>query len=80
MRLLQKFRGQGLKAAAAGTALVAASAAHADGVDLSSIGTTAATEIAKFAVMVSAIGMALLSVVIVIQGFKIAYSMIKSGR
>ncbi|MBH5328438.1 hypothetical protein H9Q10_01965 [Eikenella sp. S3360] len=80
MRLFQKFRGHGLKAAAAGTALAVAGSAHADGVDLSSIGTTAATEIAKFAVMVSAIGMALLSVVIVIQGFRIAYSMIKAGK
>lgn len=80
MRLLQKFKGFGLKATAAGTALAATGSAYAEGVDLSSIGTTAATEIAKFAVMVSAIGMALLSVVIVIQGFRIAYGMIRSGR
>ena len=53
MKLLNVAKKYGNKVIAA-TALTTASAlAAADGVDLSGIGTTAAAEIAKFAVMVS---------------------------
>ena len=54
--------------------------AAAEGVDLSSIGTTAAAEIAKFAVMVSAIGAAVLSVIVLMQGFRMAFSMVKTAK
>lgn len=54
--------------------------AAADGVDLSGIGTTAAAEIAKFAVMVSAIGAAVLSVIVLMQGFRMAFSMVKTAK
>lgn len=64
-----------------GTFLTTASAlAAAEGVDLSSIGSTAATEIAKFAVMVSAIGAAVLSVIVLMQGFRMAFSMVKTAK
>lgn len=54
--------------------------AAAEGVDLSGIGTTAAAEIAKFAVMVSAIGAAVLSVIVLMQGFRMAFSMVKTAK
>jgi hypothetical protein len=47
---------------------------------LSGIGTTAAAEIAKFAVMVSAIGAAVLSVIVLMQGFRMAFSMVKTAK
>lgn len=52
--------------------------ASAAGID--DIGTAAATEIAKFAVMISAIGTAVLSIVVLIQGFKVAFNMSKTAR
>ena len=62
-------------------ALITISAlAAAEGVDLSGIGTTAAAEIAKFAVMVSAIGAAVLSVIVLMQGFRMAFSMVKTAK
>ena len=48
--------------------------------DIASIGTAAATEIAKFAVMITAIGTAVLSVIVLIQGFKMAFGMTKTAR
>ena len=63
------------------TALTTISAlAAAEGVYLSGIGTTAAAEIAKFAVMVSAIGAAVLSVIVLMQGFRMAFSMVKTAK
>ena len=65
----------------AATGLTTASAlAAAEGVDLSGIGTTAAAEIAKFAVMVSAIGAAVLSVIVLMQGFRMAFSMVTTAK
>ncbi len=69
------------KRALAGAALMTASAAAlADGTDISGIGTQVATEIAKFAVMVSAIGAAVLSVIVLMQGFRMAFGMVKTAR
>ena len=80
MKLLNVAKKYGNKVIAA-TALITASAlAAADGVDLSAIGMTAATEIAKFAVMVSAIGAAVLSVIVLMQGFRMAFSMVKTAK
>lgn len=69
--------------ALAGAALLTVSAAalaNTGGSDISSIGTQVATEIAKFAVMVSAIGAAVLSVIVLMQGFKMAFGMVKTAR
>lgn len=80
MKLLNVAKKYGNKVIAV-TALTTASAlASAEGVDLSGIGTTAATEIAKFAVMVSAIGAAVLSVIVLMQGFRMAFSMVKTAK
>lgn len=80
MKLLNLAKKYGNKVIAV-TALTTASAlASAEGVDLSGIGTTAAAEIAKFAVMVSAIGAAVLSVIVLMQGFRMAFSMVKTAK
>ncbi len=62
---------------AGATALIAANASAAG---IEDIGTQVATEIAKFAVMISAIGTAVLSVVVLIQGFRMAFNMTKTAR
>lgn len=67
----------------AGAALMATSAvalANSGGQDISGIGTQVATEIAKFAIMVSAIGAAVLSVIVLVQGFRMAFNMTKLAR
>lgn len=80
MKLLNVAKKYGNKVIAV-TALTTASAlASAEGVDLSGIGTTAAAEIAKFAVMVSAIGAAVLSVIVLMQGFRMAFSMVRTAK
>ncbi len=80
MKLLNVAKKYGNKVIAV-TALSTASAlAATEGVDLSAIGTTAAVEIAKFAVMVSAIGAAVLSVIVLMQGFRMAFSMVKTAK
>ncbi|WP_032138215.1 hypothetical protein [Kingella negevensis] len=77
--LAKKFAQQKYQQLAVVTALGAMSlSASAAGID--DIGTTAANEIAKFAVMISAIGTAVLSIVVLIQGFKVAFSMSKTAR
>lgn len=68
-----------LSAVSVGTAMLLASPV-ASANDIASIGQSAATEIAKFAVMISAIGAAVLSIVVLIQGFRMAFSMIKTAR
>ena len=82
INLAKKFTQQKSKqlAMAGATALIAANASAAGGNDIASIGTAAAAEIAKFAIMISAIGAAVLSVVVLIQGFRMAFSMIKTAR
>ena len=82
MNAAKKYAPRRVQQAAAGLGFAAISAMSmaADGSDISSIGTSAAVEIAKFAIMVSAIGAAILSVVVLIQGFRMAFSMIKTAR
>ena len=55
-----------------GAALVGLSAAAADGI--SDIGTTMATEIAKAVPVVTSVGMALLSVYVVMKAFRLVSS------
>ena len=79
MNLIQKVKGaiankRALFAAAMATPMLA----FADN-DIASIGTSAATEIAKFAIMITAIGTAVLSVVVLIQGFRMAMKMTKTA-
>ena len=79
MNLIQKAKGaiankRALFAAAMATPMLA----FADN-DIASIGTSAATEIAKFAVMITAIGTAVLSVIVSIQGFRMAFKMTKTA-
>ncbi|ELK87491.1 hypothetical protein NMM7124_2144 [Neisseria meningitidis M7124] len=52
----------------------------ADTFDASAIGTQVANVIMGFVSMVSAVGMAAITVILAIQGFKMAWSMIKSVR
>ena len=80
MNLIQKAKGaiankRALFAAAMATPMLA----FADN-DIASIGTSAATEIAKFAVMITAIGTAVLSVIVLIQGFRLAAGMTKTAK
>ena len=79
MNLIQKAKGaiankRALFAAAMATPMLA----FADN-DIASIGTSAATEIAKFAIMITAIGTAVLSVVVLIQGFRMAMKMTRTA-
>ena len=79
MNLIQKAKDaisnkRALFAAAMATPMLA----FADN-DIASIGTSAATEIAKFAIMITAIGTAVLSVVVLIQGFRMAMKMTKTA-
>lgn len=79
MNLIKKAKGaiankRALFAAAMATPMLA----FADN-DIASIGTSAATEIAKFAIMITAIGTAVLSVVVLIQGFRMAMKMTKTA-
>lgn len=81
INLAKKFAQQKWQQLAMASFLVVASGyAAAEGVDVGSIGQSAAVEIAKFAVMISAIGAAILSIVVLVQGFVIAFKMIKLGR
>ena len=79
MNLIQKAKGaiankRALFAAAMATPMLA----FADN-DIASIGTSAAVEIAKFAVMITAIGTAAFSVIVLIQGFRMAFKMTKTA-
>lgn len=60
--------------------MMAAMPVLASAAGIEDIGSSAATEIAKFAVMISAIGAAVLSIVVLIQGFKVAFNMAKTAR
>lgn len=79
MKIMNTCRKYGSKAML-GSALLTASALAMANTDISAIGTAAATEIAKFAIMVSAIGAAVLSVVVLMQGFRMAFGMVKTAR
>ncbi|WP_066568895.1 hypothetical protein [Snodgrassella sp. CFCC 13594] len=81
MNAAKKYAPRRVQQAAAGLGLAAMSAMSMAAVgDISDIGTNAATEIAKFAIMISAIGAAVLSVVVLIQGFRMAFGMVKTAR
>lgn len=80
MKLLNVAKKYGNKFIAVTAMTTVSALAAAEGVDLSGIGTTAAAEIAKFAVMVSAIGAAVLSVIVLMQGFRMAFSMVKTAK
>lgn len=65
--------------------LVAASAlssvaVSANAAGIEDIGSTAAVEIAKFAIAISAVGAAVLSVVVLITGFRMVFSMVRTAR
>lgn len=78
MKVLQKLRNHS-RVVGAGAVLALASVPAMADTDIASIGTTVATEIAKFTVMIAAIGTAVLSVVVLIQGFRMAFKMVKTG-
>lgn len=79
MNLIQKAKGAiANKRAILAAAMATPMLAFADN-DIASIGTSAATEIAKFAIMITAIGTAVLSVVVLIQGFRMAMKMTKTA-
>lgn len=80
INLAKKFAQQKYQQLAlAATAMAISAHASAEGVDIASIGQSAAVEIAKFAIMISAIGAAILSIVVLVQGFRIAFKMIRTG-
>lgn len=60
--------------------VVSAMALPASAAGIEDIGTTAATEIAKFAIAISAVGAAVLSVVVLITGFRMVFSMVRTAR
>ena len=79
MNLIQKAKGAVNKRAILSAAMASPMFAFAADNDIASIGTAAATEIAKFAVMITAIGTAVLSVIVLIQGFRMAFRMTKTA-
>lgn len=79
MKTMNFVKRYGAKMGAGVGMLTLSAAALADN-DIASIGTSAAAEIAKFAIMISAIGAAVLSVVVLIQGFRMAFGMVKTAR
>lgn len=69
------------KTAVFGTLVVVSGSAMAEGATtIEQIGQTAAVEIAKFAIAISAVGAAVLSVVVIIQGFRMVFGMVKTAR
>lgn len=64
----------------AGTALMAVAGSASAAGTIEEIGQTAAVEIAKFAIAISAVGAAVLSVVVIIQGFRMVFGMVKTAR
>ena len=76
MNIIKKYAA---KAAVATVALIPF-AASADGFDAAAIGTQVASVIMGFVAMVSAVGMAAITVILAIQGFKMAWSMIKGVK
>ena len=80
MNAAKKFAPRRVQQTAAGLSLAAMSALALADSHIASIGTSAAAEIAKFAIMISAIGAAVLSVVVLIQGFRMAFGMVKTAR
>ncbi|OFV33551.1 hypothetical protein HMPREF3136_07945 [Neisseria sp. HMSC15C08] len=62
------------------SALLTPFAASAEGFDAAAIGTQVASVIMGFVAMVSAVGMAAITVILAIQGFKMAWSMIKGVK
>lgn len=68
------------KTAVFGTLVVVSVSALAEGTTIEQIGQTAAVEIAKFAIAISAVGAAVLSVVVIIQGFRMVFGMVKTAR
>ena len=75
--VITAFKRQGSKAAVLASLATASAMASAAGIE--EIGTSAATEIAKFSIMISAIGAAVLTVVVLIQGFRMAFKMIRAS-
>lgn len=63
-----------------GALLTASGIAAADGFDAAAIGAQVASVIMGFVAMVSAVGMAAITVILAIQGFKMAWSMIKGVK
>lgn len=79
INLAKKFAQQKYQQlAVAGSLAVMSTYASAAGIE--DIGTQVATEIAKFAIMITAIGTAILSVVVLVQGFRVAFGMTKTAR
>lgn len=74
-----KHKGIALKAAAGTGMLALATGANANGA-LTEIGTKVAESISPFIGVVTAIGMASITVIVAIQGFKLAWGMIKTIR
>lgn len=78
MKLVKTVKTNLGKASLLGSLAIMSSMASAAGIE--DIGSSVATEIAKFSVMVSAIGAAVLSVVVLVQGFRMAFGMVKTAR
>lgn len=78
MEIMQKLKHKGtaLKAAAGVGLMSVATTASAD--SLAEIGEKVASSISAFIGVVTAIGMAAITVIVAIQGFKLAWSMIKT--
>lgn len=80
IHLAKKFAQQKYKQMALATTMAVLPFAASANTDIAAVGQSAATEIAKFAIMISAIGAAILSIVVLVQGFVIAFKMIRLGR
>ncbi|HGO7820122.1 TPA: hypothetical protein ACLAXF_002095 [Neisseria meningitidis] len=76
MNIVKKYAVKALLAAGIFTPAIV----MADGFDAAAIGTQVANVIMGFVSMVSAVGMAAITVILAIQGFKMAWTMIKSVR
>ena len=76
MNIVKKYAVKALVAASVFTPAIVL----ADDFNAAAIGTQEANVIMGFVAMVSAVGMAAITVILAIQGFKMAWSMIKSVK
>lgn len=81
MKLMNQAKRYGKQAVLSAIMLGTATVASAStGFDAAAIGAQVATVITGFIALISAIGMAVITVVMAIQGFRLASSMVKTAK
>lgn len=80
MKRFKQYLKYGSAAVVTAAVPAVASANSGSGFDAAAIGTQVASVIMGFVAMVSAVGMAAITVILAIQGFKMAWSMVKGVK